>query len=241
MAKKNNTTDSKNQPIRETVDFNASACRYRHKTTDEKIDNLKNKIEVETKRTIEKMDRFDEKIRGNGKIGLEEQIRDINEKLQKDIDKKLEEASTVREVNKENIASLITLKDKIYLWMKVIKIFFITVIAITILIIGGSAIGVRLPEGWSQRIKRATTAWFYDSTKEEKRNQEIKTAAKDVLTEQDLLKGTVKDVIIEQDLLKNVMKEVIIEQDSLKESIKEQGKELKKNEDNINRIENNNE
>ena len=224
MTENNNTTNSENQPIRETVDFNASACKYRHKTTDEKvdslenktnekIDNLKNKIEVETKKTIEKMERFDEKIRGNGHIGIEEQIRDINEVLQKDIDKKLEEATKVREANKENIVSLIILKDRIYLLMKIIRYILYIGMAFCVIMAGGSAMGLKLPEGIGKALQRARSAFFYNPEKEK------------------------KDI----ERLKGLIKEVIIEQDSLKESIKEQGKELKKNEDNINRIENNNE
>ncbi len=146
MAKNENTEKRENKP--QSVDFNETACKYRHESINKRVDNLesrvnekiqglKEKIRVETKRFGERIDRFDEKVRGNGDIGLEEELRKLKTEL--------EMTKEDRKEDKENIDAIIGFRKSISKWKKRIIYFILALMVITFLVIGGSYKGFRLP------------------------------------------------------------------------------------------------
>jgi len=107
------------------------------------FEELSEEIEVSIKRINNKIDTFDVAFRGNSKIGIFEQVRDIKEKINNS-EKKFKKIFNYCSDLEKKYQEVVKIKKKLTRLYKIVKYGLITMAIIIILAAGGEYAGFKL-------------------------------------------------------------------------------------------------
>ncbi|MCF7796052.1 hypothetical protein K9M42_03080 [Patescibacteria group bacterium] len=116
------------------------------------FEELSEKIEVSIERINKKINVFDIAFRGNGKVGIFEQVRDIKEKTN-NVEEKFKKVYEHCSDMEKKYQEVVQIKEKLIRLYKIVKYGLIGMAIIIILVTGGEYANIRLGDKVLKKIK----------------------------------------------------------------------------------------
>lgn len=144
-------------------------CDVKHEAVEKEID----RVDIRTESIFTKIDNINKAFSGDTeKAGIFEILRILNHKIKK------------TELNEKKMTKILAFQDKCKKIAKTIKWAIIIVLALWLLSVGGSAIGMRWPVVVQNKVRQVTREILFVPEKELTEEQKIKTIVKQMLKEQ---------------------------------------------------------